>query len=953
MLPQARQRANIQGRLKPEKPNLSYADLHQEITNGGKEVSPESSWKHKKHHADIKANEEDELVKYMSNLPRYLERGANPQEKVLNVGVLEWGRLEKWQCSHKQILHRSSISSLSSSNTSSLFSTDESSAHSSRGRSCSPARQRLQHPSLQSHPMLVPIEGHLPFVKPFRESVGKFQDLKAAHSNNFTVQGKFIREDKSFCKNNAQIKLEQCKRREMHPKIDSESGTVPNVVKDNVASCDKVKMKNQVGESMKKSEKFQEIIPKGANQDVTEKRNTVVLLLPRDFPKTNHSGAANRSDLTTKSSKKEAEPIQRTIPETYKEAHHAKLSSNFHHSGPLPCELDGSKHLRIKTIGSIVANSNDFSSERSHSVPHAAKIEINSSRSRNLEEAKLDATSVVYAANEAYRGSDPKVSKVASKKVRSTSPFRRFSFSMGKTDKSSGPNLEEKKLDATSVVYAANEAYRGSDPKVSKVASKKVRSTSPFRRFRFSMGKTDKSSSPEKGSSSIPQVSSTCSSAKTDPEYPVASGVDTCVDELNAKSRARSSPFRRLLDPLLKPKAVNCRNLTNQLQDSILTEGACKSSEQLRHSTVTVQSAKVKSDTISHCTINVNDSAQNKKYGSSAVQALLRVQVKNGLPLFTFAVDKESNILAATVKMLSASGKGDYGCIYTFFTIQEVRKKNGRWINQGGKGKGQDYVPYVVAHMKVSDSEFSPLSRPDHVDQFSSREFVLLTLDVGHANPQASDFQPNDEQAAIVVKIPKRNRSSIRDGYLIDKRNNLPEAALKEHLPEVKFELDYGKKGLFVGGQDISATVILPSGVHSLPNKGELSSLIQRWKSDGACDCGGWDLGCKLRILSNKSEFSQQSISLKGSSISNKFELFFQGEVQDNKHFFSLAPFKDGIYSVEFNSSLSLMQAFSICIAVWDSRKHRELSELVTSSEERALGETILKDRISAPNPIE
>ncbi|XP_022753811.1 uncharacterized protein LOC111302136 [Durio zibethinus] len=895
MLPLGSQRANMQGRLKPEKPNLSYVDLHQEITEGGKEVTPESSWKHKKEHADIKANEEDELVKYMSNLPSYLERGSNPQEKVLNVGVLEWGRLEKWQCSHKQILHRSSISSLSSSNTSSSFSTDESSAHSSRGHSCSPARQRLQRPSLQSHLMSVPIEGHLPFVKPFSESVGKFQDLRAAHSNNFTVQGKFIGEDKSFSKNNAQIKLEQCKRREMHPKIDSESGTVPNGVKDNVASCDKVKMKKQVGEFMKKAEKFQEVIPKGANQDISENRNTVVLLLPRDFPKTNYSGAAILSDLTTKSSKKEAEPSRRTFLETFKEAHHAMLSSNYHHSGPLPCELDGSKHLRIKAIGSIDANGNDFTSERSHSVPRAAKIEINSSRSRNLEEKKLNAKPIVYPANEAYKGSDPKESKVAFKKVRSTSPFRRFSFSMGKTDKRSGP----------------------------------------------------------KEDSSIPQVCSTCSSAKTDPENHVASGVDTsCGDKPNAKSRSRSSPLRRLLDPLLKPKAVNCRNFTNQLQDSILTEGAYKSSERLRHSTVTVQPAKVKSDTTSHCTINVNDSEQNKKNGSSAVQALLRVQVKNGLPLFTFAVDNESTILAATVKTLSASGKGDYGCIYTFFAIQEVRKKNGRWINQGGKGKGQDYIPNV-AQMKVFGSEFSHLSTPNHVDQFSIREFVLLTLDVGQANQQASDFHPNDEQAAIVIKIPKRNgRCTIRDGYLIDKRNNLPEAALKECSPEVKLELDYGKKGALLGGQDISATVILPSGVHSLPNKGEPSSLIQRWKSGGTCDCGGWDLGCKLRILSNKSQFSQQSSSLKGSSISNQFELFFQGGVQD-KHFFSLAPFKDGVCSVEFNSSLSLMQAFSICIAVWDSRKHCELLESVTLSEERTLGETTLNDRISAPNPIE
>ncbi|OMO86077.1 hypothetical protein CCACVL1_09814 [Corchorus capsularis] len=951
MLPQTSQRTNLQGRSKHEKPNLSSSDLHPEITKGGTDVSPESSGKHQKQHAKMKANEEEELVKYMSKLPSYLERRAKPQEKVLNVGVLEWGRLEKWQYSHKQILHRSSISSLSSSNTSSSFSTDESSAHSSGGHSCSPARQRSRRPSLQSHLISVPVEGHLSFSKPFRESVGKFQDLKVARSNTFNVQGRCIREE-SLSKNNAEIKLDQFKRREMYSKIDSESVTVPHGVKDKVASCDKMKMKNQFGECMKKAEKFQEVFPKGANKDVTGKRkemyskigsdsvpvphavkdkvascdtmkmnqvsqcmkkaekfqevipkganqdasgkrNTVVLLLPRDLPKSDQSGAASLSELTTKPCQRETETCQSNYPKTFKEAYHSEFISNVHHSGPLPCELDGGKHLRIQATGSIDANSNDLSSERSRSVPRAAKIESNSSRSGNIEERKLNSTPTKYAANEAYKGLDPKVSKP--EKVRSTSPFRRFSFSISKTSRTSG----------------------------------------------------------SKEGSSIPQVSSTCSSGKTESE-PVASSVDTsCGDKLNAKGRARSSPLRRLLDPLLKPKAVNCRNFTNQLQDSILTESACKSSEGQRHSTVTAESAKVRSDMITHSAINVNDSSQNKKYGSSAIQALLRVQVKNGLPLFTFAVDNESNILAATVKMLSSSGKSDYGCIYTFFAIQEVRKKNGRWLNQGGKGKGQDYVPNVVAQMKVSGSEISHLSRPNHVDQFSIREFVLLTLDLGQGNVQASDFQPNDEQAAIIVKIPKKNgRSSIRDGYLIDKRNHLPQAALKERLPEVKLESDSRKKCPFVDSQDFSATVILPSGIHSLPNKGEPSSLIQRWKSGGACDCGGWDLGCELRILSNRSQSNQQCSSLKSSSVSNQFELFFQGGLQD-KPFFSLAPFKDGIYSVEFNSSLSLMQAFSICIAIWDSSKHYELSESVTSSEERTLGETILNDRISAPNPIE
>jgi len=39
----------------------------------------------------------------------------------------------------------------------------------------------------------------------------------------------------------------------------------------------------------------------------------------------------------------------------------------------------------------------------------------------------------------------------------------------------------------------------------------------------------------------------------------------------------------------------------------------------------------------------------------------------------------------------------------------------------------------------------------------------------------------------------------------------------------------------------------------------------------------------------------------------------------------SLAPFKERIYSVEFNPSLSLLQAFAICISFIDCRRPTEL----------------------------
>ena len=48
-------------------------------------------------------------------------------------------------------------------------------------------------------------------------------------------------------------------------------------------------------------------------------------------------------------------------------------------------------------------------------------------------------------------------------------------------------------------------------------------------------------------------------------------------------------------------------------------------------------------------------------------------------------------------------------------------------------------------------------------------------------------------------------------------------------------------------------TMILPSQRHGLPNHGTRgpTSLIERWKSGGKCDCGGWDLGCGMMVCCN------------------------------------------------------------------------------------------------------
>ncbi|KAI3750123.1 hypothetical protein L2E82_20748 [Cichorium intybus] len=306
--------------------------------------------------------------------------------------------------------------------------------------------------------------------------------------------------------------------------------------------------------------------------------------------------------------------------------------------------------------------------------------------------------------------------------------------------------------------------------------------------------------------------------------------------------RHQPSPLRKLLDPFLQSKPTTSGQSALTFEDSKVK-------------------AKVKLDFGSCKEVKVGDSRNKMKDSSSTTstkQALFQMAIKNGRPLFTFTVDNNDDILAATVRSLNE--KEDMNTwIYTFFTIHEVKKKKGRWLLHGTKSTNQGYLPNVTAQMKVSNCSVS-----------NCREFVLSSLD-----PSLPD-----ELAAIVVRFLKNQDS-------------------------------------------FSMTVVLPGGHHSVPSKGEPSPLIDRWRSGGACDCGGWDIGCRLRTLTNKVEVHNHMTS-------NKFELFFQGDVINERAFFSISPLKEGIFSVEYNLSLSLLHAFSICISVMECRKSCQDMELKT-----------------------
>ncbi|WZZ90159.1 uncharacterized protein LOC106433284 [Brassica napus] len=462
---------------------------------------------------------------------------------------------------------------------------------------------------------------------------------------------------------------------------------------------------------------------------------------------------------------------------------------------------------------------------------------------------------------------------------------------------SRGKISEDRASSLLSGKHCVDEPAQRQDSTSHKPVSDKGRSISPFQRLSFSMGKASKTNSERVAGSTIHQDSMANSTKTVSQDSTLSSGFDgLSCNKPSEKDTTTTSHLRRFLEPLMKPRASHSDNSVEGprgqgVQRIKLGIKGCRS-------------------------VNVNDSAHEKKVGSSMVRAVLWVTIKNNQPLFTFAVNEETDIIAATQKKIGSSEEDECTSVYTFFSIKD-HKRNSAWLNQRSRGQPHGIISDVVAQMRVSSSFRSG----------SIREFVLFSVELDQESTEKSDVQLKNELAAIIVKMPRwfNRRASVNT---VQDNNT---ALNKEFGDPIK-------DGVF--NQDISATVILQSGVHSMPHKGGPSSLIQRWRTGGSCDCGGWDMGCNLRILTNQHNNScKNSTASNSPPSSNRFELYFLGEQAEERPFLSYKPIKKGLYSVVYDSSLSQLQAFSICMALAESRK-MTLEQKSSCDEHKARAET-------------
>ncbi|XP_013638555.1 PREDICTED: uncharacterized protein LOC106343792 [Brassica oleracea var. oleracea] len=284
----------------------------------------------------------------------------------------------------------------------------------------------------------------------------------------------------------------------------------------------------------------------------------------------------------------------------------------------------------------------------------------------------------------------------------------------------------------------------------------------------------------------------------------------------------------------------------------------------------------------------------------------------NGTPRFVFKLDNQKDVYVA-----SLSSKADDQSVLEYSYMIHLQRRE----------SSSSSSSLLVGRIKVSTlSSDSSLS-----EKFKERRFVLFSNNGEHS--QTPCKKKNRGLCEKVVGVMKNDEQMQQPNFDHEQanllENNLPTnletlavVVKQEFLEEEEEEtggwgLKFLRKSTLVqteSGSSRSKTsidVVFPSGIHGGPEDGPLS-LIERWKSQGNCDCGGWDLGCSLTILK---EGQQQK--------DNLLELF----IQRSKHETSVLRIEKlprGRYFVQYQKWLSALQSFSVALAFIHS--HRAIS---------------------------
>ncbi|KAF5460667.1 hypothetical protein F2P56_020520 [Juglans regia] len=244
--------------------------------------------------------------------------------------------------------------------------------------------------------------------------------------------------------------------------------------------------------------------------------------------------------------------------------------------------------------------------------------------------------------------------------------------------------------------------------------------------------------------------------------------------------------------------------------------------------------------------------------------------------------------------------------VATEFVLYDIARARQSIAAQENGLKGYD--PGLVKETFVDDDRSHPMKLKLQQRQATEKG----DFDSSNSYPWTSaELHPNLEIAAIVIQVPfeMTEKSTYKRGDKVS--DKLIPNLLNHSMIEQK------KEDLRDDRSSEKVKVLIPTGSHGLPSSesGGPSSLVDRWRIGGGCDCGGWDMACPLTVLGNPCiQCAEDQAVLKNRPL----ELFAQG-AKENTPALTMTLIEEGEYSVDFHAQLSTLQAFSICVSILHS----------------------------------
>ncbi|CAL4923717.1 unnamed protein product [Urochloa decumbens] len=398
----------------------------------------------------------------------------------------------------------------------------------------------------------------------------------------------------------------------------------------------------------------------------------------------------------------------------------------------------------------------------------------------------------------------------------------------------------------------------------------------------------------------------------------------TCPSECAGNKKARSSPFKKIFDPIMKSKSQRNPSLveTEDAKSSNMPLGG--KSRVLRKSLLSDISRTEQSLT-PDC--QTNGEAQKLTVTSSPthLHAVIILDPNNGAFGFEFCTKgPEESIYANTWK-----AGNELNWIYTFHSSG----KRASTVGRASKDR-RGCLPPIVGQMHVSSYLYSNVEEDGILNNSATTEFVLY--DIAHARRssaveriQCTDaVRPSfgnvinnsvfghtrDKTDLLQRQNTTRNDSDLSTSCLWSQEDLHPHLEVGAVVIQVPFHKTKSKE-LKAGSLPGTIKAVTAGGAHGLPRDDEASPspLLDRLKSCGACDCGGWDMSCPIVVLDNAYDSYWADSVMNESKV--PMELFAQG----NKEVLPALSMKadgNGHFSVDFHARLSALQAFSICISL-------------------------------------